>query len=137
MTLDKVQYTATAHTTGGRDGASRSADGCLDVKRSSPGTPSTGTNPEQLFAAGWSACCIGAIKIEAGNMTVTHPADPAIDVKVDLGTTRGADGLAARRNLSLPGMARDIAQSLVEAVHQRCPVSRATRGHIDVVMTLV
>jgi len=132
-----VLYTATAHTTGGRDGASRSDDGRLAVQRSSPGTPGSGSNPEQLFAAGWSACCIGAIKIEAGNMKVTLPTDPDIADKVDLGTTRGADGLAARRNLSLPGMARDIAQSLVEAVHQRCPVSRATRGHIDVVMTLV
>jgi Ohr subfamily peroxiredoxin len=107
--LEKVLYTAKAHTTGGRDGASRSDDGRLDIKLSSPGTPGAGTNPEQLFAAGWSACFLSAIKIVAGKTKVTLPADLVIDAEVDLGTTRGVFGLAARLNVSLPGMERQAA----------------------------
>jgi lipoyl-dependent peroxiredoxin len=107
--LEKVLYTAKAHTTGGRDGASRGDDGRLDIKLSSPGTPGAGTNPEQLFAAGWSACFLSAIKIVAGKTKVTLPADLAIDAEVDLGTTRGVFGLAARLNVSLPGMERQAA----------------------------
>ena len=102
--LEKVLYTAKAHTTGGRDGASRSDDGRLEVKLSSPGAPGTGTNPEQLFAAGWSACFLSAMRVVAGKMKVALPADTAIDAEVDLGTTHGAYGLAARLNVSLPGM---------------------------------
>jgi osmotically inducible protein OsmC len=135
--LDKVLYTAKAHTTGGRDGASRTDDGRLDVKLSSPGTPGGGTNPEQLFAAGWSACFIGAMRVVAGKMKVPLPRDVAIDAEVDLGTTADAYGLAARLNVSLPGMERDVAQKLVEAAHQVCPYSRATRGNIDVTLNVV
>ena len=135
--LDKVLYTARAHTTGGRDGASRTDDGRLDVTLSSPGTSGTGTNPEQLFAAGYSACFIGAMKAVAGKMKVTLPADLAIDAEVDLGPIPNAYGIAARLNVSLPGMDRAAAQALVDAAHQVCPYSNATRGNIDVTITLV
>jgi lipoyl-dependent peroxiredoxin len=135
--LDKVLYTAKAHTTGGRDGASRTDDGRLDVKLSPPGTAGTGTNPEQLFAAGYSACFIGAIKAVAGKMKITVPADVAVDAEVDLGPVGAAYGIAARLNVSLPGMEREAAQNLVNAAHQVCPYSNATRGNIDVKVTLV
>ena len=135
--LEKVLYTARTHTTGGRDGASRSDDGRLDVKLSTPGTSGGGTNPEQLLAIGWSACFISAMKIEAGKMKVTLPVDLAIDAEVDLGLTHGTYGLAARLKVSLPGVERKIAQALVEAAHEICPYSRATRGNIDVVITVV
>jgi len=135
--LEKVLYTAKAHTTGGRDGASRTDDGRLDVKLSSPGTSGGGTNPEQLFAAGWSACFIGAMRVVAGKMKVPLPRDVAIDAEVDLGITADAYGLAARLNVSLPGMERDVAQKLVEAAHQVCPYSRATRGNVDVTLNVV
>jgi osmotically inducible protein OsmC len=135
--LDKVLYTARAHTTGGRDGASRTDDGRLDVTLSSPGTSGTGTNPEQLFAAGYSACFIGAMKAVAGKMKVTLPADLSIDAEVDLGPIPNAFGIAARLNVSLPGMDRAAAQQLVDAAHQVCPYSNATRGNIDVTITLV
>jgi lipoyl-dependent peroxiredoxin len=135
--LEKVLYTAKAHTTGGRDGASRSSDGRLDIKLSSPGTAGSGTNPEQLFAAGWSACFIGAMGLAAGKMKITLPADLALDAEVDLGTTGGAYFLQARLNVSLPGLEREVAQALVDAAHQTCPYSKATRGNIDVVINLV
>ena len=136
-TLEKVLYTAKAHTTGGRDGASKTSDGRLDVALSSPGTSGTGTNPEQLFAAGYSACFIGAMKAVAGKMKVTLPADLAIDAEVDLGPIPNAYGIAARLNVSLPGMDRAAAQALIDAAHQVCPYSNATRGNIDVTITLV
>lgn len=135
--LEKVMYTAKAHTTGGRDGASRTDDGRLDVKLSPPGTPGTGTNPEQLFAAGYSACFIGAMKAVAGKTKVTLPADLAIDAEVDLGPIPNAYGIAVRMNISLPGMERQAAQALVDAAHQVCPYSNATRGNIDVTLNLV
>jgi lipoyl-dependent peroxiredoxin len=108
MILEKVQYTARIHTTGGRDGAAHSDDGRLAVKLSAPGTSGTGTNPEQLFAAGWSACFIGAI------------------TSSELGSTS-----------ALPGLEHEIAQSLVDAAHQTCPYSKATRGNIDVAINLL
>ncbi len=135
--LDKVLYTAHAHTTGGRDGASKTDDGRLDVKLSPPGTSGNGTNPEQLFAAGYSACFIGAVKAVAGKMKLTVPADVAVDASVDLGPVGQAYGIAARLNVSLPGMDRAQAQALVDAAHQVCPYSNATRGNIDVTVTLV
>jgi lipoyl-dependent peroxiredoxin len=134
--FEKVVYTAKAHTTGGRDGASRTSDGRLDVKLSMPGAPSNGTNPEELFAAGWSACFLSAIKVVALRTKVAVPADAAIDAEVDLGTSHGAYGLAARLNVSLPGMDRAAAQSLVNAAHQVCPYSIATRGNIDVALNV-
>ena len=134
--LDKVLYTARAHTTGGRDGASRTDDGRLDVTLSSPGTSGSGTNPEQLFAAGYSACFIGALKAVAARQKLTLPQDVAIDAEVDLGTLPNAYGIAARLTVHLPGMDRTTAQALVEAAHQVCPYSNATRGNIDVTLTL-
>ena len=134
--LEKVLYTARAHTTGGRDGASRTEDGRLDVTLSSPGTSGTGTNPEQLFAAGYSACFIGAIKAVAGKQKISLPQDLSIDAEVDLGTIPNAYGIAARLKVSLPGMDKAAAQALVDAAHQVCPYSNATRGNIDVQITL-
>jgi lipoyl-dependent peroxiredoxin len=134
--LEKVMYTAHAHTTGGRDGASRTDDGKLDVKLSPPGTGGTGTNPEQLFAAGYSACFIGAIKAVAGKMKLQVPADVAVDAEVDLGPIPNAYGIAARLKVSLPGMDRAQAQALIDAAHQVCPYSNATRGNIDAQITL-
>ena len=135
--LDKVLYTAKAHTTGGRDGASRTDDGRLDIKLSSPGTSGTGTNPEQLFAAGYAACFIGAMKAVAGMQKITLPADMAIDSSVDLGKVGQAYGIAATLSVALPGMEREAAQKLVDAAHQVCPYSNATRGNIDVAINLV
>ncbi|MDP1566370.1 MAG: organic hydroperoxide resistance protein [Polaromonas sp.] len=136
-TLDKVLYTAKAHTTGGRDGQSKSDDGRLNVTLSSPGTAGTGTNPEQLFAAGYSACFIGAMKAVAGMKKIALPEDASIDASVDLGKIPAGYGIAARLDVSLPGMDRTAAQELVDAAHQVCPYSNATRGNIDVTITLV
>lgn len=135
--IDKVLYTGKTHTTGGRDGAARSDDGRLDVALSAPGSPGAGTNPEQLLAAGWSACFIGAIRKAAAAMKVTVPADIAVDTEVDLGMGGTAYFLRARLNVSLPGVAPETAQALVEAAHQTCPYSKATRGNIDVEVKVV
>ena len=136
-TLEKVLYTAKTHTTGGRDGASRTSDGRLDVKLATPGTSGVGTNPEQLFAAGWSACFMSAIGLAAAQRKVPLPADRAIDAEVDLGTNDGGYLLRARLNVSLPGLDREVAQTLVDAAHQLCPYSKATRGNIDVTTNLL
>jgi len=135
---EKILYTAKTHTTaGGRNGTSRSSDGHLDIKLSTPGTSDSGTNPEQLFAAGWSACFIGAIGLAAGKMKVTLPPDLAVDAEVDLCKTDGAFFLQARLNVSLPGLEREVAQALTDAAHQACPYSKAIRGNVDVVINLV
>ena len=134
--LEKVLYTAKAHTTGGRDGASRTDDGRLDIKLSPPSTAGIGTNPEQLFAAGYSGCFIGAMKAVAGKMKVALPADLAVDAEVDLGPVGAAYGIAVRMNVSLPGMEREAAQALVDTAHKVCPYSNATRGNIDVKIAL-
>src|SRR6266478_641445 len=134
----KVLYTAKAHTTGGREGgASRTSDGRLDVKFSVTGGAGNGTNPEQLFAVGWSACFTSAIKIVAAKMKVKLPSDMAIDSEVDL--CAGDDGyfLQARLNVSLPGVERQVAQSILDGAHQTCPYSKATRGNIDVEINLI
>ena len=136
-TMEKVLYTASTHTTGGRDGASKSSDGRLEVKLSSPGKPGNGTNPEQLFAAGWSACFIGAMGVAASKLRVTLPAETALDAEVDLGTAEGGYLLRTRLNISLPGLDRETAQKVVDAAHQICPYSKATRGNIDVAINLV
>jgi Ohr subfamily peroxiredoxin len=136
--LEKVLYTAKAHTTGGRDGGtSRTDDGRLEVRLSVPGTLGSGTNPEQLFAAGWSACFLSAIKLVAHKMKVTLPPDVAIDAEVDLGPADGAYGLAARLNIVLPGVEREVARRVVDEAHQVCPYSRATSGNIAVAINLV
>ena len=135
--IEKVLYTAKAHTTGGREGgASRTSDGRLDVKLSVPGTPGTGTNPEQLFAVGWSACFLSAIKLVAARMKVKLPPDLAIDPEIDLGMTNGGYLLQARLNVSLPGIEPVIAQQLVDGAHMECPYSKATHGNINVVTTV-
>ena len=132
--IEKVLYTAEAHTTGGRDGgASRTSDGRLEVKLSVPGTPGTGTNPEQLFAAGWSACFLSALKVVAARKKIKPPAEAAVDAEVDLGTTAGGYLIQARLTVNLPGIEREVAQALVEAAHQECPYSKATHGNINVV----
>ena len=136
--IDKVLYTAKVHTTGGRDGASVSSDGNLEVKLSTPGSAKAGTNPEQLFAAGWSACFMSAIALLAGKRKLALPAESYIDAEVDLGTNAEGYLLRARLNVHLPGLDRDVAQSLVGAAHEStCPYSKATRGNIDVSITLV
>ena len=135
--LEKVIYTAKTHTTGGRDGSSRTSDGRLDVKLSSPGTSGDGTNPEQLFAAGWSACFLSAMGLVASQMNVTLPANRSIDAEIDLGTTDGSYLIGARLNVSLPGLERDVAQAVVDAAHKVCPYSKATRGNVDVVIKLI
>src|SRR5258707_2861946 len=135
--IEKVLYTAKVHTTGGRDGASRSTDGPLDIKLSTPGTTGSGTNPEQLFAAGWSACFEGAMGLAARKMKITLPADLAIDAEVDLCMAEGAYFLQARLNISLPGLERDIAQAVVDAADQTCPYSKAIPGNVDVVIKVV
>jgi Ohr subfamily peroxiredoxin len=134
---EKILYTGKTHTTGGRDGESRSSDGRLDVKLSSPGSTGKGTNPEQLFAAGWSACFIGAMGLAAGKMKIALPADLAVDAEVDLANSDGAYFLKARLNVSLPGLDREVAQALADAAHQTCPYSKATRGNVDVVIHIV
>ena len=134
----KVLYTAKAHTTGGREGgASRTSDGRLDVKLSVPGAPGNGTNPEQLFAVGWSACFTSAVKIVAAKSKVKLPSDFAIDAEVDLCTGDGGYFLQARLNASLPGMNRQVAQTILDGAHQICPYSKATRGNIQTEINLV
>lgn len=136
---EKLLYTAKVHTVGGREkGEARSNDGRLDVKLSVPGGPGAGTNPEQLFAAGWSACFEGAVTVAARMAKIPLPADFAIDAEVDL-NLGGSDNyfLRARLNVSLPGLDRATAQALVDKAHQLCPYSKATRGNIDVTVTLV
>ena len=135
--MSKVLYTGKTHTTGGREGQSRSSDDRLDIKLSSPGSAGEGTNPEQLFAAGWSACFIGAMGLAAAAKKIALPKDVAVDAEVDLVNADGAYLLAARLNVSLPGLDRDTAQAIVDAAHQTCPYSKLTRGNIDVEINLV
>ena len=133
-----VLYTGKTHTTsGGRDGAARSPDGRLDLQLSSPGSKGAGTNPEQLFAAGWSACFIGAIGLAAGKLGIKLPAGLAVDAEVDLCNADGAYFLQARLNVHLPGIDQDTARKLVDTAHQTCPYSKATRGNIDVDINLI
>jgi Ohr subfamily peroxiredoxin len=136
--IENVLYTGKTHTSsGGRDGTVRSSDGRLDLKLSSPGSAGTGTNPEQLFAAGWSACFIGAMQLAAREIKLALPKDLAVDTEVDLGTGAGGYFLQARLNVNLPGVERELAQRIVDAAHQTCPYSKATRGNIDVTINLV
>jgi len=136
--IKKALYTAKDHTTGGREGgASSSSDGRLDIKLSLPGSQCGGTNPEQLFGAGWSACFISAMKIVAGKMKIRIPEDVAVDIEVDLCLTGEAYSLQARFNISLPGLTHEVAQSLVDAAHQTCPYFKATRGNIDVEINVI
>jgi Ohr subfamily peroxiredoxin len=132
----KTLYTAQVHVTGGRDGNARSSDGRLDIKLSTPGGPGQGTNPEQLLAAGWSACFEGAMGIAAKAKGVTLPPDLAIQAEVEL--RHGDDGysLAARLAVSVPGIDPELARQLIETAHRTCPYSKAIKGNIDAVVTL-
>ncbi|MEM5329409.1 organic hydroperoxide resistance protein [Paraburkholderia sp. JHI2823] len=134
---EKVLYTGKTHTTGGRDGAARSDDGRLDVKLSPPGSSAPGTNPEQMFAAGWSACFIGAMGRAASKIGAKLPRDVAVDAEIDLINSDDAFKLRARLNVRLPGIDRETAQRIVEAAHQLCPYSKATRGNIDVTLAVI
>ncbi|MGC4367623.1 organic hydroperoxide resistance protein [Hydrogenophaga sp. R2] len=137
--LDKVIYTARATTTGGREGTSRSDDGLLDVKLSPPkamGGAGNATNPEQLFASGYSACFMGAMKHVAGMKKIAVPADATITAEVDIGPIPQGFGIAVRMTISLPGMDRAVAQDLVDTAHQVCPYSNATRGNIPVTLNI-
>lgn len=134
----KVLYTAKTHTTGGREhGISKSSDGRLDIKLSTPGTNGPGTNPEQLFAAGWSACFEGALGIAAKKFRVALPAETAIDAEIDLVADKGAYSLKARLNISLPGLDAEVAKQLVNEAQQTCPYSKAIKGNVDVEYNLV
>ncbi len=135
----KVLHTAKTRTTGGREnGVSRSSDGRLDVRLSTPDSARIGTNPEQLFAAGWSACFESAIALAAQRRKIALPADITIGAEVDLNQADdGGTFLAVRLNVSLPGVERALAQALVDDAHEICPYSKATRGNIDVVIKLV
>ncbi|KAF1003094.1 MAG: Organic hydroperoxide resistance protein OhrB [Luteibacter sp.] len=134
--IDNVLYTGKTHTTGGRDGNARSSDGRLDIKLSAPGSTGAGTNPEQLFAAGWSACFIGAMGLAARERKIALPTDTAVDAEVDLGHGDNGYSLRAHLVVSLPGLDRETAEALVHAAHGTCPYSKATRGNIDVELTV-
>ncbi len=133
-----VLYTGKTHTTGDRlNGVSRSSDGRLDIRLASPTGTAVGTNPEQLFAAGWSACFHGAMGLAAHRMKLALPPDTTIDAEVDLCMLNGSYFLQARLNVTLPGMTRESAQALVDAAHQTCPYSKAIRGNADVEIKVV
>lgn len=136
MSIDKVLYRAHATATGGRDGRAVTSDGILDVKLATPkelgGGGGAATNPEQLFAAGYAACFIGAMKFVAGQKKVTLPAATSIDSTVGIGQIPGGFGIEVDLNVNLPGMDRAQAEQLVEAAHHVCPYSNATRNNIDV-----
>lgn len=134
--VEKVLYTGHTHTTGGRDGAGRSLDGRLQLKLTPPGAPGDGTNPEQLFAVGWSACFIGALRHACNARKIGFPSETAVDAQVDL--VHGEQGffLQARLEVSLPGLEADVAQQLIDAAHQNCPYSKATRGNLGVSIRL-
>jgi osmotically inducible protein OsmC len=137
--LDKVLYTAVATSTGGRDGKSVSSDGLLNVRLAPPkelGGPGGATNPEQLFAAGYSACFIGALKHVASLQKIAVPADTSITASVGIGPIPTGFGINAKLVVSVPGVDRAVAQKLVDAAHQVCPYSNATRGNIEVIIEL-
>ncbi|WP_313535559.1 organic hydroperoxide resistance protein [Sphingomonas sp.] len=140
MSVD-VKYTTKATATGGRDGSARSEDGVLDVKLSTPkelgGAGGEGSNPEQLFAAGYSACFIGALKAVGAGMKIKVPAETTVTATVGIGPrSEGGFGITADLLVNLPGLDREEAQKLVDAAHQVCPYSNATRGNVDVGLTL-
>ncbi len=131
--LQTVVYTAHTHVTGGRAGTGRSSDGAIDVALSTPGSNKPGTNPEQLFGIGWSACFIGALGFAAQELKVKLPADTAVDAEVNLGkTAAGEYQLAVKLDVKLPGIDEATRRQLVEKAHQTCPYSRMTRGDVDV-----
>ena len=140
MSIEKVLYRAEATSTGGREGSSRSSDGILDVKLTTPkelgGNGLPGTNPEQLFAAGYSACFLGALKYVAGAAKVALPTDTKITGNVGIGAIPTGFGIAVTLTVDIPGVDRAVAQDLVDKAHIVCPYSNATRGNIDVTLKL-
>ena len=140
MALDKVLYTAHATSTGGRTGTAKSDDGALSVTLSTPrelgGAGGAGTNPEQLFAAGYSACFIGAMKAVAAGQKIKLPDDVSISASVGIGPITGGFGIQVAMTITVPGMERAATEALVAAAHQVCPYSNATRGNIDVTLTI-
>ena len=141
MKIDNILYPAHATSTGGREGGSKSSDGVLDVKLTTPkelgGNGATGTNPEQLFAAGYSACFIGAMRHVAMMQKITLPADTSIKADVGIGPIPAGFSIQVAMAVSIPGMERAAAEKLVEAAHGVCPYSNATRGNIEVALTVV
>lgn len=140
MQLEKILYTAHTKAIGGRDGQATSSDGKLNIKLSPPtemNGAGAGVNPEQLFSAGYSACFLGAMKFVAGQDKVTLPTDTSIDGSVSLGTIPGGFGIAVELKIALPGMDKAAAQSIIDKAHKVCPYSNATRGNVDVKLTLV
>lgn len=134
----KVLYTAKTHTTGGREhGVAKSSDGNLDIRLAVPGTEGIGTNPEQLFAAGWSACFEGAMGIAALKRNLSLPESTAIDAEVDLASDKGEYFLQARLNIRIPGMDRNLAQELVTEAENTCPYSKAIKGNINAQFNLI
>jgi osmotically inducible protein OsmC len=136
-TGNNILYTALVRTAGGRQGTARSSDGRLDITLSSPGSGGSGTNPEQLFAAGWSACFEGAMGLAARKMDITLP--PGLSIEAEVNLCRNDDGyfLQATLNINVPGLQRDVAQALVDTAHKTCPYSKAIRGNVDVSICLV
>lgn len=141
MSIEKVLYRAQATANGGRDGRARSSDGVLDIQLSTPrelgGGGGPGTNPEQLFAAGYSACFLGALKFVAGKEKVTLPAETSITGLVGIGAIPTGFGIEVELRISIPGLDPAQARQLVDKAHIVCPYSNATRGNIDVTLTLV
>jgi len=141
MSIENVLYRAQANVTGGRDGRATTADGRLDLSLSTPrelgGAGGEGTNPEQLFAAGYSACFIGAMKFVAARDKLRMPADASVQGTVGIGGIPNGFGIEVDLAISLPGMDREQAQTLIERAHVVCPYSNATRGNIDVRLNLV
>jgi len=140
MSLEKVLYTAHAKVTGGRDGRAVSSDGILDVKLTTPkelgGAGAAGTNPEQLFAAGYSACFIGALKHVAAQQKISLPADTSVEGDVGIGAIPNGFGIEVALKVTIPGLDRAEAEALVHKAHAVCPYSNATRGNIDVTLTV-
>jgi osmotically inducible protein OsmC len=141
MSIEKVLYRAHAHVTGGRDGRAEIPESGLDLQLTTPkelgGKGGSGTNPEQLFAAGYSACFIGAMKFVAARDKIAMPADASVDGNVGIGPIPNGFGIEVELKISLPGMAREAAQDLVNRAHVVCPYSNATRNNIDVTLTIV
>ena len=136
-TVETVLYTAHTHVTGGRSGRGQSSDGAIDVQLSSPGSGRPGTNPEQLFGIGYSACFIGALQFAAAARKTPLPEDAAVDAEVALGKTAGGEyQLAVTLHVNLPGLEEELKRELVEAAHRTCPYSRMTRGNVDVELAI-
>lgn len=141
MSIEKVLYRAHAKVTGGRDGRAVSSDNALDVKLATPrelgGAGGAGTNPEQLFAAGYSACFLSALKLVAGREKIALPADTSIEGNVGIGPIPNGFGIEAELKISIPGLPREQAEALVKKAHVVCPYSNATRNNIDVKLTVI